>query len=85
MYKYRANNIRCKEKYTGEPLVPGSWPSEAEIPIANLKNYKSPRTDQIPSELIQAGCETLVGSILIKKNGLGSGRSQSLYQFTDGR
>jgi hypothetical protein len=33
---------------------------EAEIAIAKLKKYESPVSDQIPSEVIQAGGETLV-------------------------
>jgi hypothetical protein len=28
-----------------------------------LKKYKSPGSDQIPAELIQAGCETLLSAI----------------------
>jgi hypothetical protein len=31
-----------------------------EIAIANLKKYKSPGSDQIPAELIQAGGEILM-------------------------
>jgi hypothetical protein len=38
-----------------EPLVPGPSHLEVEIDIANLKNYKSPGSDQIPAELFQAG------------------------------
>jgi hypothetical protein len=37
-----------------EPLVP-----EVEIAIAKLKRYESPRTEQIPTELIEAGGKTL--------------------------
>jgi hypothetical protein len=31
--------------------------------VAKLKNYKSPSSDQIPAELIQAEGETLVSAI----------------------
>jgi hypothetical protein len=46
-----------------EPLVPGPSRLEVEIAIAKLKKYKSPGSDQIPSELIQAGGETLLSEI----------------------
>jgi hypothetical protein len=39
---------------TAEPLVPEPSSSEAEIAIEKLKGYKSPGTDQIQAELIQA-------------------------------
>jgi hypothetical protein len=38
-----------------EPLVPGPSHLEDEIDTAKLKKYKSPGSDQIPVELIQAG------------------------------
>jgi hypothetical protein len=38
--------------------VPEPSASEAEVPTAKLKRYKSPGVDQIPAELIQAGGET---------------------------
>jgi hypothetical protein len=40
------------------PLVPEPISFEVEIAIKNLKRYKSPSTDQIPAELIQAGGNT---------------------------
>jgi hypothetical protein len=40
-------------------LVPGPSPSEAEIAVAKLKKYKSPDSDQILAEPIQARGETL--------------------------
>jgi hypothetical protein len=53
-----------REKYiTAEPLVPGPSHLEVEIVIAKLKKYKSPGTDQILTELIQAGGETLLSAI----------------------
>jgi hypothetical protein len=46
-----------------EPVVPGPNSLEVEIDVAELKRYKSPGSDQIPVELIQAGGETLVSVI----------------------
>jgi hypothetical protein len=46
-----------------EPLVPGLSRLEVEIAIAKLKKSKSPGSDQIPAELIQAGGEMLLSSI----------------------
>jgi hypothetical protein len=43
---------------TSEPmsyLVPGSSLLEVETATAKLKKYKSPGSDQIPAEVIQAG------------------------------
>jgi hypothetical protein len=37
--------------------------TEVEIAIAKLKKYKSPGSDQIPTELIQAGGEILLSAI----------------------
>jgi hypothetical protein len=47
------------EIHTAELLVPDPSPFEVEIAIAKLKKSKSPGSDQIPAELIQAGGETL--------------------------
>jgi hypothetical protein len=71
-----------------EPLVPGPSHLEVEIAIAKLKKYKSPGSDQIQAELIQAGGEILLLSTDsfipydIRMNCLISGRSLLLYQFT---
>jgi hypothetical protein len=46
-----------------EPSVPGPSRLEVEIAIAKLKNYKSPGSDQIPAEQIQAGGEMLLSAI----------------------
>jgi hypothetical protein len=51
------------EIHTTEPLVPGPSHFEVEISIAKVNKYKSPDSDQIPTELIQAGGETLVSVI----------------------
>jgi hypothetical protein len=49
--------------HTADPLVPGPSRLEVEIAIATLKKYKSPGSDQIQSELIQAGGEILLSTI----------------------
>jgi hypothetical protein len=43
--------------------VPDPSPFEVEIAVAKLKKYKSPGSDQILAELIQAGAETLQSEI----------------------
>jgi hypothetical protein len=44
---------------TAEPLVPEPRLVEVEIGIGVLKIYKSPSNEQIPAEMIKAGCEAL--------------------------
>jgi hypothetical protein len=39
---------------TAEPLIPDPNPFEVEIAIGKLKRYKSPGSDEILTELIQA-------------------------------
>jgi hypothetical protein len=72
-----------------ELVVPGPSHLEVEIAIAEMKKLKSPGSDNILAELIQAGGETLVSVTTnrlipfgIRKNCLISGRSLLLYQFT---
>jgi hypothetical protein len=57
------NDVRQTEIHTAKPLVPEPSSSEADIAIEKLKMYKSPVTDQIPVELIQAGGNTLRSKI----------------------
>jgi hypothetical protein len=83
------SDVSQTEVHTGEPLVPDPSHLEVEIAIAELKKYKSPGSDQIPAELIQAGGKILLSAIHkliilfgIRKNCLISGRSLLLYQFT---
>jgi hypothetical protein len=49
--------------HTAEPLVPERSLVEVETEIRKLKSYKSPATDQIQTELIKAGGETLRSEI----------------------
>jgi hypothetical protein len=43
-------------------LVPDPSRLEVKIAVAKLKKYKSPASDDIPAELIQAGGETLLSA-----------------------
>jgi hypothetical protein len=52
---HNVSDVRQIEVHTAEPLVPGPSRLEVEIAIAKLKKYKSPGSNQIPAELIQAG------------------------------
>jgi hypothetical protein len=61
--EHNVSDVRQIEVHTTEPLVPGSSRLEVEIAIANLKKYKSPCSDQIPTELIQTGGEILLSEI----------------------
>jgi hypothetical protein len=57
---HNVSGVRQIEIHTAEPLVPGPRYLEVEISIAKLKKYKSPGSDQIPTELTHIGGETLV-------------------------
>jgi hypothetical protein len=57
------SHSRQTEIHTVEPLVPEPSSTEVEIAIEKLKRYKSPGTDQIPAELIQAGENALHSEI----------------------
>jgi hypothetical protein len=57
------SEVTQTEVHTAEPLVPGPSRLEVEIAIAKLEKYKSPGSDQIPAELIQAGGEILLPAI----------------------
>jgi hypothetical protein len=76
------SDVRQIEVHTAELLVLGPSRLEVEIIIAKLKKYKSPSSDEIPPELIQAGGKILLSAIHkiiilfgIRKNCLISGRS----------
>jgi hypothetical protein len=60
---HRVADVRQIEIYTAELLVHNPSPFEVEIVIAKLKRYKSPGSDQILAELIQAGNEILCSQI----------------------
>jgi hypothetical protein len=49
--------------HKSEPLVPCTSRPEVEIPIAKLKMYKLPGSEQIPAELIEAGGEIILSAI----------------------
>jgi hypothetical protein len=51
---HRVSYVRQIEIHSAEQLVPHPSPSGVEIAIANLKRYKSPGSDSILAELIQA-------------------------------
>jgi hypothetical protein len=57
------SDVRQLEIHTAGPLVPDPSSSEVEIAIDNLKRYKTPSSDQILAELIQAGGEILRSKI----------------------
>jgi hypothetical protein len=51
---HNVSDVRQIEVHTAEPSVPRRSRREVEIAIAKLKKYKSPGSDDIPAELIQA-------------------------------
>jgi hypothetical protein len=57
------HDVRQMDIHTAEPLIPEPRLVEVETAIGKLKSYKSPGTDQIPTELIKAGGETLYSEI----------------------
>jgi hypothetical protein len=60
---HNIRDFRQKEVHTAEPLVPGTSHADVQIAIAKLKKYKSPGSDKIPAELIQAGGKMLLSEI----------------------
>jgi hypothetical protein len=50
-----AGGIRQTEIHAAEPFVAKPSAAKVEIAVRKLKRYKAPGSDQIPSELIQAG------------------------------
>jgi hypothetical protein len=54
---HNVSDIRQIEVHMAEPLIPGPSRLEVEIAILKLKKYKSPGSDKILLELIQAGGE----------------------------
>jgi hypothetical protein len=43
------------EMHTAEPFVPQPSLIEVQFAVAKMEKYKSPSSDQIPAELIEAG------------------------------
>jgi len=48
-----------RQKYAAEPLVPEPSAVKVLLALKKLNSHKSPGTDQIPIELIKAGCRTV--------------------------
>jgi hypothetical protein len=60
---HSVSDVRQIAVHTAEPLVRGSSHPEVASAIAKLKKDKSPSSNQIPAELIQAGGEILLSVI----------------------
>jgi hypothetical protein len=60
---HNVSDVRQTEVHTAELLVPDPSRLKVEIALAKLKKYKSPGSDKIPAELIQAGSEILLSEI----------------------
>jgi len=58
------NDVGQTEIHTAEPLVLEPSAFEFEMAIEKLKRYKSPGTDQIPTEMIKAGGRIIHSEIL---------------------
>jgi hypothetical protein len=56
---HRVKDIRQTEIHTAEHLVPDPSPFDHDIVTAKLQKYKSPGSDKIRAQLIQAGGEIL--------------------------
>jgi hypothetical protein len=59
----REGSVQQTEMHAAEPFVPEPSVSEVEVAIWKMKRYKSPGTDQFPTELIKAGGEILLSEI----------------------
>jgi hypothetical protein len=60
---HNISDIRQIGVHTAEPLAPGPSRLEVETAIAKLIKYRSPGSDQIPAEMIQAEDEILLSAI----------------------
>jgi hypothetical protein len=60
---HNVSDIRQIEVHIAELLIPGPSRLDVKIAIVKLKEYKSPGSDQIQAELIQAGGEILLRSV----------------------
>jgi hypothetical protein len=86
---HRFSDVRWIEIHTAELLVPHPRLFNVGIAIATLKRCKSPDSDQIPAELIQAGGEilrskihNLIKAVWNKEELPHSGKSLLLYHLT---
>jgi hypothetical protein len=77
--EHAVGGVRQTEIHTAKPFVPKPSAPEFEAATGKLKRYKSPGSDQIPEEPIQAEGKTLHSEI---HNCLTSGKSQMRYLFT---
>jgi hypothetical protein len=60
---HNVSDVRQIEVHMAEPIVPGPSHLKVEIAVGKLKKYKSPDSDEILAEPIQAGCEILLSAI----------------------
>jgi hypothetical protein len=60
---YNVSDVKHIGAHTAVSLVPGPSRLEVEIAFAKLKKYKSPGSDQIPADQIQAGRKILLSVI----------------------
>jgi hypothetical protein len=86
---HNVSDVRQIEVHKAEPLVPGPSRLEVGIAIVKLKKYKSPDSDQIPAELIQAEAKILltaihklINSVWNKEELPDQWKESLLYQFT---
>jgi hypothetical protein len=63
LHVHNVSDIWQIEVHTAESFVTGPRRLEVEIAVATLKKYKSPRSDQIPAELIQTEDKILLPAI----------------------
>jgi hypothetical protein len=59
-----AGGVRQIKMHTAKPFVPEPSASEVKVAIGKMKIYISSGFDQIPAELIQAGCEHCMWSFI---------------------
>jgi hypothetical protein len=60
MNSHSVSDVRQIEVHTAETLVPVPSRLEVETAIEDLKKYRSPGSDQIPTEQLQQGGKTLL-------------------------
>jgi hypothetical protein len=60
---HEVHDVRQMDIHMAEPLIPEPSLVKVEIAIGKLKGYKSLGTDQIPTEFIKAGGETLYSEL----------------------